>query len=427
MEKLADFYTLMASTATIRRDLVNYYLIDVAKPSRLEALRKARSQLDEAPSDKQGRLLLTDDNGRSVPVNADYELLELDKDLTFFGEGEAAFASYLGSIHPRFGEETKELVDFLRSRTSAPQPHSFKTFITDRDGTVNNYCARYRSSVQSGYNAVFLSRFASSLQERPIILTSAPLQEIGIVDLSVMPDNTYVLAGSKGREYRDISGERRAYELAEGEQRLIEELNRRLEDLLERSENRVFGFIGSSLQKKHGETTIARQDMNGSIPEEESERFRQEVEEIVADLNESGRSESDGATFQIDDTGKDIEIILGAPSDESESRSEDSGGQAGTSTAQARHFDKGDGIAFLTERLGRRLSGTELLVCGDTASDLPMVQRAIASGAQVSTVFVTTDSDLQKAVRETGADAHFVSTPDVLVAGLDLVTQGDEA
>jgi hypothetical protein len=426
MEQLSDFYELMAQTATIRRDLVNYYLIDVAKPSRLEALRKARSRLAEAPTDDQGRLLLSDEQGHRIPVNADYELLELDKDLTFFGEGEAAFASYLGSIHPRFGEETKELVDFLRRAGAADggakqpaakgagrgrSPHPFSFFITDRDGTVNNYCARYRSSVQSAYNAVFLSRFASTLAERPIILTSAPLQDIGIVDLSVMPENTYVLAGSKGREYRDISGERRADELAEREREQLAELNRRLKELLDREENRVFGFIGSSLQKKHGETTVARQDVNSSIPAEESERFRREVEEIVEELNDG-----DAASFHIDDTGKDLEIILQSGA----------GGGTGTSAAQARHFDKGDGVAFLAGRLGRRLAGTQLLICGDTSSDVPMVRRAVEAGAEVSTVFVTSDSELQHAVRETGARAHFASTPDVLVAALDLAAKGDE-
>lgn len=419
MNTLADFYNLMASTVTIRRDLVSYYLIDVAKPTRLEALREVHKRLSGTPTDDNGRLRLTDDEGREIPVQADYEVLELEKDLHFFENGEASFASFLNGMHPRFGEETKELVDFLRDAapregssptdsggTESMPPHGFDLFITDRDGTVNNYCARYRSSVQSAYNAVFLSRFGSTLPERPMILTSAPLQDLGIVDLTVMPDNTYVLAGSKGREYRELSGARIALPVSELEERTLTELNSRLEELLEQPNNRVFGLIGSSLQKKHGETTVARQDVNASVPEAESQRFKEEVQAIVDDLND------DAEYFRLEDTGKDLEIILAV--------------SGGAETGEPRHFDKGDGIAFLTESLKRDLEGKQVLICGDTSSDVPMVRKALELGAQVTTVFVTTDTELQSAVRETGAKAHFVSTPDVLVSGLDLVTKGDE-
>ncbi|MFW5729873.1 MAG: trehalose 6-phosphate synthase [Spirochaetota bacterium] len=419
MNTLADFYDLMAATVTIRRDLVSYYLIDVAKPTRLEALREVHKRLTAAPTDGEGRLILTDDEGREVPIQADYEILELEKDLHFFENGEASFASFLNGIHPRFGEETKELVDFLRDAapregtsptdsggTETIPPHGFDLFITDRDGTVNNYCARYRSSVQSAYNAVFLSRFGSTLPERPIILTSAPLQDLGIVDLTVMPDNTYVLAGSKGREYRDLSGARIALPVTELEERKLTELNSRLEEFLEEPRNRIFGFIGSSLQKKHGETTVARQDVNASVPEAESERFKEQVRAAIDELND------DAEYFRLDDTGKDLEIIPTI--------------SGGTEADEPRHFDKGDGVAFLAESLNRDLADKQVLVCGDTSSDVPMVRKSLELGAQVTTLFVTTDTELQSAVRETGAKAHFVSTPDVLVSGLDLVTKGDE-
>jgi hypothetical protein len=56
-----------------------------------------------------------------------------------------------------------------------------------------------------------------------------------------------------------------------------------------------------------------------------------------------------------------------------------------------------------------------------------MVSKALELGAQVTTVFVTTDSELQNRVRETGARCHFVSNPDVLVSGLDLLAKGYES
>ena len=404
MKQLSEFYTLLESTVPLRRDLVNYYLIDVAKPTRVESLKTARRRLQDVDRDEAGRLLFADEQGQHVHVQADYELMELDKDLRFFEEGEASFVTYLTELHPRFGEETKELVDFLRAAAppAAAAPHSFDVFITDRDGTVNNYCARYRSSIQSAYNAVYLTRFGKTFSERPIILTSAPLQDVGIVDLTVSPEEVFLLSGSKGREYRGAGGERHSYPLATEAQERLDQLNSRLEALLEEPENRVFGLIGSSLQKKHGETTVARQDVDESIPADESERFKREVEGVVEEV-EAGES-----YFRIEDTGKDLEIVL-------------------VTEGEARHFDKGDGVHFLMESLNRDVNGKNLLICGDTSSDVPMVSRALDLGAQVTTVFVTSDSELQKRVQKTGARCHFVSNPDVLVSGLDLLAKGYES
>ena len=76
---------------------------------------------------------------------------------------------------------------FGESGTFCPSAHThrwhvggadcaFHNLITDRDGTINNYCGRYKSSVQSAYNSIFLSRFATDCCQNSIILTAAPLQ-----------------------------------------------------------------------------------------------------------------------------------------------------------------------------------------------------------------------------------------------------------
>ena len=434
MQKLSEFFDLMDTVGTIRRDLVSYHLLTVAKPLRVEALRKARERLGHADTDDAGRLLFWDDQGHRVPVQADYEIDELEKDLVFFEQGEDAFFARMEELHPGFSTDLTHVETLLCGARpgdtdiagNAPT-HRFHLFITDRDGTVNNYCARYRSSGQAAYNAVFLSRFAATLESRPIILTSAPLEDTGIFDLSVMPDNAFVLAGSKGREYRADNGERRAQELSDGQRRQLDVLNRRLDQLLERPENRIFTLIGSSLQKKYGETTVARQDVNHSVPEAESRRFKEEVAAIVQELN---GSKDAGATLHMDDTGRDIEIILGAQEHDdgdAAGRGGDGGAPAGepSDSGPGRHFDKGDGVAFLTRSLGYNLTDKELLICGDTPSDVPMVRTAMAMGARVTAIFVTTDRDLQQRVEETGARCGFVSTPDALVAGLYQVAKGD--
>jgi hypothetical protein len=170
---------------------------------------------------------------------------------------------------------------------------------------------------------------------------------------------------------------------------------------LKREENRIFSLIGSGFQRKFGETAVARQDMHGSVPPAESKRFKGEIRRIVEEHNR------DGEFFRLEDTGKDLEIIL-ALGDE------------------GRHFDKGDGISFLSGVLDIPLEKKNVLVCGDTFSDLPMVTRARDEGASVTAVFVTTDESLRRALGETEVEYTLVSTPDVLVSALCNSTRNKE-
>jgi len=298
----------------------------------------------------------------------------------------------MSELHPGFQEELKEARAFC-----AAMSFPLDCLITDRDGTVNNYCGRYLSSVQSIYNAVFLSRFARAAEVRhAVILTSAPLSDGGLEDLTVSPPGTFVLAGSKGREYLDDRGRRGALAIEADKQRQLERLNRRLNELLQDPAYEIFGLIGSGLQFKFGQTTVARQDIYGSIPTPESERFAGVIRELICDID------PEGLYFRVEDTGKDIEVILTVE------------GESGL-----KDFDKGDGILFLDSELGLGLDGGGNLICGDTASDIPMVTAAAGKSPDPWTIFVTREENLQEAVRRVSARAHFVSEPDVLVCCLN--------
>jgi hypothetical protein len=181
-------------------------------------------------------------------------------------------------------------------------------------------------------------------------------------------------------------------------QTALEAVNRALEALLDEPEYRVFGLIGSGLQRKRGETTLARQDVFSSIDRRRSEQLLDRVRGIVHEVD------AEGSILSVEDTGKDIEIVARA-----------------SETAGANAFDKGDGLSFLNDELSLRLAERRSLICGDTGSDLPMVRRCLELGGSPKVIFVTTDTELIEAVRATGADAHFVSTPDVLVAALGML------
>ena len=397
MERVTEFYQLMDESRMIRRDMATSYLKKMVQPTHLEFLKRIAATLCTAPRDQEGVLHLRDEQGRSVLVKDDYETSELQKDILFFEQGEVRFLQYLSELHTGFGEELQQVCDFLGSEP-------YDAFFTDRDGTVNNYCGRYRSSVQSAYNAVYLSRFGRTVRQTPVILTAAPLMETGIRELCVMPEPLFLLAGSKGGEYCSFEGQRLSRPLPAGVVEAMEALNARLEELLQHPENQVFTQIGSGFQKKLGETTLSYQDVFGSIPERDSRRFSEAVHRIVSDMR------SDGHSIRVEDTGKDLELI---PASSSEADGGHSNGD------ELSHFTKGDGLRFLVQELKLLLTGKRVLVCGDTESDLPMVEAALSLGGEVSTVFATSDKDLRRRVRETGARCEFVSTPDVLVAALD--------
>jgi hypothetical protein len=155
-------------------------------------------------------------------------------------------------------------------------------------------------------------------------------------------------------------------------------------------------LIGSGLQFKFGQTTVARQDIYGSVPETESEAFAGVIRELIGELD------PDGLYFRTEDTGKDIEIILTVEG-----------------TSGLKDFDKGDGILFLDSELGLDLTGGENLICGDTSSDVPMVKAAAEKSPDPWTIFVTRDENLKQAVRRTSDRVAFVSEPDVLVCCLN--------
>ncbi len=384
---IRQFYDLMGDTASVRRPVVEALLgCEGPAPEQIAALRAAAEALRPLAASTQGAALRQGE--RILAVGPGYETSELEKDLLFLEQGEEALLEHLAGLHPAFQEELDRGIEFLEG--------GVRVLLTDRDGTVNNYCGRYLSSVQSAYNAVFLARFAAVTRE-PVILTSAPLS--GLLSMSTLPPDRYILAGSKGREYRDRQGFSGRLAVDPGRQRVLDRFNRALGDLVSREPYLTFPLIGSGLQLKHGQTTVARQDIHGSIPPEDSRAFLEAVTALVEGLDPRGE------VLRIEDTGKDIEIVLtveGAP-------------------GELKDFDKGDGARFLDRELSLRLADGSVLVCGDTASDLPMARAALEAGPDARVVFVTGDETLKSMVRRDCPQHLFVSSPDVLVALLGRV------
>jgi hypothetical protein len=399
MTNLQQFYALMFETRDVRRKIVATHLAgEKSSEEWIDSLKVAYELLCNIPSQNDQKILRYD-KGTSIKLNLSYELTELRKDIFYFSHEEKDFYNLLESMNSNFSSQVQAGLEFLSK-------FPLRNFISDRDGTVNNYCGRYNSSIQSAYNAIFLSHFAMQSVKNAVILTSAPLENIGLLDMSVAPENLFVYAGSKGREYRDKSGKKARFPIEEKKQKRLNELNARIEKLLHDKEYQIFSLIGSGFQKKFGQTTIARQDIYHSIPEETSQEFLEIIKQIVKEIDPEGRF------FRIEDTGLDIEIILTIAEEGGETSIKD--------------FDKGDGICFLDRSIPLEISHDGILICGDTASDVLMITAAQKITDNVYTIFVTEDTVLQKKVSSECPDSFFVSSPDILVTILNNISKQSE-
>ncbi len=388
---LKDFYELMRETAAARRRIVTAVMENrPIEPSLVTLLREARESLASITRAKDKYRLLLDATN-CIDVDLSYEIGELDKDILYAEKGDVALIEHLGGLHEGFEQQVSRTVELLAGVR-------FNCFVTDRDGTINNYCGRYGSSIQSAYNAVFVSRFAKSLSAHPIILTSAPIKDVGLVDVSVSPPGIFIHAASKGREFIDLRDEWHSFPIEDEKKELLEALETRLRMLISQPRNQKFGLIGSGFQVKFGQITLARQDISNSIDPDESKELLKRVAEQVAEID------PDQNHFRIEDTGLDIEIILTISGDDND---------------ELKDFDKGDGVRYVDKTLDLKMSQGPHLVCGDTSSDVPMLQAAMdASPDDTYTVFVTRKKDLAKRVRQKCHRNVIVEEPDVLVTGL---------
>ena len=150
---LKQFYDLMAATKKVRQAICTNICSDEEYgPELLVSLKNVLGSLHEIPFE-EARPVLYLDTSRKIHVDLEYEIQELEKDIHYLEYGEDSFLQMLEELHTDFSLNIAKALDFIGDK-------SFNCLIIDRDGTVNNYCGRYRSSIQSVYNAIFLTRFA---------------------------------------------------------------------------------------------------------------------------------------------------------------------------------------------------------------------------------------------------------------------------
>ena len=110
------------------------------------------------------------------------------------GDDIEAFISTLETYHTQSPDIYRQELEAVMALMDAGQHFSF--FFTDRDGTLKPYACSYASSVQPSYSGVIQATFAQRCAQNAAILTSAPLLNLGILDVSVIPDGYYAYGAS---------------------------------------------------------------------------------------------------------------------------------------------------------------------------------------------------------------------------------------
>ena len=401
-----DFVTLHNRSITSRRSLCERAIRGETDGAVARELGEILAEIDSL-CEPDGTLRF-DTPGGPISTHVRYERTELRRDALLAAEGFDAIIDETSESH---GGSTP--VEALRAHGGSTLAEAemlaeslcgrrFDRFITDRDGTVNGYCARYATAVQPAWAAHCLTRFVEGCCGRSVMLTAGPLRGPGIVDLSTMPSDAMVLAASKGREYRREDGDEGAQPLPEAGQAALERFTSAVTALHAEERYRIFAYVGSGLQVKHGMVAVGYQDTAATVPRELAAEYHRRLEEAI------GESDPERTLLGVEDTGREMEVAL----------REGTGGRHG--------FDKGDGIEWLDTALRLELAGRRVLICGDTSSDVPMVERAAALGARVTAIFAGGDKTVRERVGAQSEEAYFVESYEALLLGLYMMVPEDE-
>ncbi|MFA5722464.1 MAG: hypothetical protein WC940_02715 [Candidatus Paceibacterota bacterium] len=380
---IKDFYQEMNSLKKTRELILNLLIQDKKPPKKLiDSLNSHLKRLKSIKKENGNFILVS--NQINLSFKLYYEISELEKDIIFLKKGEKALLEYFEKIHKNFKKQSQKLINYLKNQ-------KIDFFITDRDGTINNYCETYLSSIQSVYNAFFLYKFSEKIK-KSIILTSGPLNDFQKVN--ILSKGNFIFAGSKAREFKYLKGKIHRLKIPKNEKKLINSLEKSIRKVLLKKRFRIFKFIGSGFQKKHGEITIARQNILNSIPRKQSLEFLSKIKQIAKNLDPSQRF------LEINDTKLDIEILL---------------------KSNFKTFDKGKGLMFLLNKSNIHLSN--VLISGDASSDLSLLESSKALSKKVYCIFVTQNKQLKTKIKKIHKNSIFVSSPDVLIYSIHQISK----
>uniref|UniRef100_A0A0K0FP14 Trehalose-phosphatase (projected from Caenorhabditis elegans ortholog gob-1) n=1 Tax=Strongyloides venezuelensis TaxID=75913 RepID=A0A0K0FP14_STRVS len=354
-------------------------------------------------------------NEKKFLVNLKDEINGLRKDVKFLEECSKYLSddkSYqninlselLRPCHPisqnKFEEELEECLKLLEKFIKESSDGKKPIFVTDWDGTMKDYCSQYATNLQPIYSAICMTQFAKLFTRITAVLTAGPLRGPGILDLTAIPLNEHILfSGSWGREWW-INGNKVVHNdgISMEGFNALEQLNSKMQTLIhENPDFSQFALVGSGIQRKVDRLTLGIQTVCNHVPEELSIRYQEAVKEKMSEID------PDKKVLIFDpSTELEVEVVVGN---------------------EGVVWNKGNGVAKIVEILHDTLEGPgNVLICGDTFSDIPMVQKvAVQNDKGIMSIFVGTNEKLRSKVRELVNDESrvvFVSCPDVVHAAM---------
>uniref|UniRef100_A0A1I8B9V0 alpha,alpha-trehalose-phosphate synthase (UDP-forming) n=1 Tax=Meloidogyne hapla TaxID=6305 RepID=A0A1I8B9V0_MELHA len=418
---LDDFFNLMLRTRDVRRAIVERVLKGIPIRQHFAiSLQNAKESLELAckPDSSKIELQALTAGGETTIANKENtiefyiknEIEELEKDLKFleFIQSEDVFnieqfISSLQIYHPeseaKFRNEVAAVVDMFFDADH------FNYFFTDRDGTLKSYSCAYPASIQPAYSGVIQAQFARRCAQTCAIVTTAPMMRVGVLDVCTIPEGYYYIGASVGREwYVDPANKFKDQSIPEHDLEKLDLVFDSIADLLEDPEFKIFNWIGSGLQKHFGHVTIAHQDSSSTIPIELKTKIDQRIHAIVEDIDPNKQ------LFEIIIDDRDIKIFV--------------------KTEFGGIFDKGNGIELLINHLKCDLADGTILVCGDSITDIPMLEYCLIKNPKnVYTVWVVNEQNVQLRNQvhdlcKKYGNEHlvFVSCPEVLLGSMAQAT-----
>jgi hypothetical protein len=401
----------------IRRDIVTSLLSGHHIQSEwVDLLRTTYDILNANTADFQREMISS--KGDKFQVNVKDEIIGLQKDLKFLDHVKDAkqsdstmpgllqvdFCEILAPYHPiskeKFLEEYANCTRFMRSFVNSASEEGRKPiFVTDWDGTMKDYCSQYATNLQPIYSAISMAQFASRFTRLTAVLTAGPLRGPGILDLTALPiDGPVMFSGSWGREWW-LGGKRVVHDDGISNEGIdaLERFNDEMRSLLSSAEYSQFGLVGSGVQRKVDRLTLGVQTVCKHVHPDLSNRYQDEVRERVH------RVDPQKQILHFDpSTELEVEIVV---------------------QSDGSVWNKANGVERLIETVGDTLHPPgRVLICGDTSSDLPMVQHAVQFNPQgVMSLFVGAKPELRSKVLEIVGDEErvcFISCPDVVHAAM---------
>ncbi|KAI6235567.1 putative trehalose-6-phosphate synthase 1 [Aphelenchoides besseyi] len=403
---LHDYYKLMIITRDARRFFVKSVLKGVSHGSDTKIwLLIVKDLLLTSCEPATTKIELHAENDRelehSFQLDVKTDIDEFEKDILLATCVESSrlykmetFLSKLKDYHPISADEFRnEVISVINLLTNADR---FTYFFTCCDGNLKSYSCLYPAPVQPAYSGVILAQFARQCAQTSAFVTTMPMMQM--MNFMTMPNSFCYFGASNGREWVMNATKFKDQSIPESDLQLLDQTFEAISELFEEPEFQQFNWAGVGFQKHYSHLTITFE----SVKEQYVTAIKDKIRTILSSVNPTGDS------FTIEETDVSFKISL-----RSESR---------------QIFHKGHGIDLFVEHVKCDLANGTILVCGDSLSDVEMLEVCLqANSTGVFSIWVTTDSTLHQKVLETCASytnykCVFVSCLDVLLSGMAQAT-----